>query len=137
MYAHYDANVRRPPQMAAQPRRRSSCGTRRLRQPAVRQHPIVPSIIYLEGELVEEQRSRLLQIAERCPVSETLRRASSVDTTLAELSPRRHRTVARGRLLASDSAKRSKRRTVSNKMYFLGRTTCLRDNERLWRQCVR
>ena len=44
-------------------------------------------IIYLEGELIEEQRSRLLQIAEHCPVSETLRRVSSVDTTLAELSP--------------------------------------------------
>jgi putative redox protein len=45
-------------------------------------------IIYLEGGLVEEQRSRLLEIAEHCPVSETLRRASSVDTTFAELSPR-------------------------------------------------
>jgi putative redox protein len=45
-------------------------------------------IIYLEGELSQEQRSRLLQIAEHCPVSETLRRASSVDTTLAEPSPR-------------------------------------------------
>ena len=45
-------------------------------------------IIYLEGELIEEQRSRLFQIAEHCPVSETLRRASSVDATLAELSPR-------------------------------------------------
>jgi putative redox protein len=45
-------------------------------------------IIYLEGELSEEQRARLLQIAEHCPVSETLRRASSVDTTLAELLPR-------------------------------------------------
>ena len=45
-------------------------------------------IIYLEGELAEEQRLRLLQIAERCPVSETLRRTSSVDATLAELSPK-------------------------------------------------
>ena len=45
-------------------------------------------IIHLEGDLVEEQRSRLLQIAEHCPVSETLRRVSSVDTTLAGLSPR-------------------------------------------------
>lgn len=45
-------------------------------------------IIYLEGELIEEQRSRLLQIAEHCPVSETLRRTSILGTTLAELSPR-------------------------------------------------
>lgn len=44
-------------------------------------------IIYLDGELTKEQRSMLLQIAERCPVSETLRRASSVDTSLAELLP--------------------------------------------------
>jgi len=40
-------------------------------------------IIYLQGELAEEQRLRLLQIAEHCPVSETLRRASSMDTSLA------------------------------------------------------
>lgn len=40
-------------------------------------------IIHLEGDLTEEQRLRLLQIAERCPVSETLRRASSIDTSLA------------------------------------------------------
>lgn len=43
-------------------------------------------IITLEGELAEEQRVRLLQIAEHCPVSETLRRASSIHTTLAEVS---------------------------------------------------
>jgi putative redox protein len=40
-------------------------------------------IIYLDGELADEQRSRLLQIAEHCPVSETLRRASSIDTSLS------------------------------------------------------
>ena len=44
-------------------------------------------LIYLDGELTEEQRFTLLQIAEHCPVSETLRRASSVDTSLAELLP--------------------------------------------------
>jgi putative redox protein len=43
-------------------------------------------IIHLKGELTEEQRLRLLEIAEHCPVSETLRRASSIHTTLAELS---------------------------------------------------
>ena len=45
-------------------------------------------IIYLDGELTEEQRLRLLQIAEHCPVSQTLRRASSVDATLAKLAPK-------------------------------------------------
>lgn len=43
-------------------------------------------VIYLDGELAEEQRLRLAQIAEHCPVSETLRRASSIHTTLAQLS---------------------------------------------------
>ena len=40
-------------------------------------------IIYLEGELAEDQRLKLLQIAEHCPVSETLRRASTIHTSLA------------------------------------------------------
>ena len=44
--------------------------------------------IHLEGELEEEQRSRLLQIAEHCPVSETLRRVSFVETTLAAAPPK-------------------------------------------------
>jgi putative redox protein len=40
-------------------------------------------IINLEGELTEEQRLKLLQIAENCPVSETLRHAAFVDSILA------------------------------------------------------
>jgi len=41
-------------------------------------------VIRLEGELDESQRARLLEIAEKCPVSRTLQRASVVDTRLAE-----------------------------------------------------
>src|SRR5262245_36953906 len=40
--------------------------------------------IHLEGDLTEEQRVRLLEIAERCPVSQTLRRSSVVDSRLAD-----------------------------------------------------
>jgi putative redox protein len=39
--------------------------------------------IYLTGDLSDEQRRRLLEIADRCPVSETLRRASTVVSELA------------------------------------------------------
>jgi putative redox protein len=39
--------------------------------------------ITLEGELDEEQRARMLQIAERCPVHRTLERSTRVTTTLA------------------------------------------------------
>jgi putative redox protein len=39
--------------------------------------------IYLTGQLSDEQRTRLLQIADRCPVSETLQRASVVRSQLA------------------------------------------------------
>jgi putative redox protein len=41
--------------------------------------------IHLEGDLTEEQRLRLLQIAERCPVSETLRHSSIVESRLADV----------------------------------------------------
>jgi putative redox protein len=41
--------------------------------------------IVLEGELAPEQRRRLLEIAERCPVHETLERGSDVITVLADL----------------------------------------------------
>jgi putative redox protein len=40
-------------------------------------------IIYLEGDLTEEQRLRLFEIAEKCPVSETLRHAAIVESKLA------------------------------------------------------
>lgn len=39
--------------------------------------------IGLEGELTDEQRQRLLEIAEKCPVSQTLSRASRVVSELA------------------------------------------------------
>jgi putative redox protein len=43
--------------------------------------------IALAGELTEQQRSRLLEIAERCPVSRTLRRPSEIVTELAANAP--------------------------------------------------
>src|SRR5262249_8445881 len=36
--------------------------------------------IYLEGDLTGEQRLRLLEIAKRCPVSQTLGRSSVIDS---------------------------------------------------------
>jgi putative redox protein len=42
--------------------------------------------IHLDGDLTEEQRLRLLQIAERCPVSDTLRRSSIIESRLEDLS---------------------------------------------------
>jgi len=41
-------------------------------------------IIRLDGDLTEEQRARLLQIADKCPVSQTLQRASIVRSLLAD-----------------------------------------------------
>jgi putative redox protein len=40
-------------------------------------------VIHLEGALDQEQRSRLLEIADRCPVHRTLERSSEVVTQLA------------------------------------------------------
>lgn len=39
--------------------------------------------IRLEGELTDDQRQRLLEIAEKCPVSQTLSRASRVVSALS------------------------------------------------------
>lgn len=41
-------------------------------------------IIHLEGDLSEEERARLLDIAERCPVSRTLAAGSTVQSRLAD-----------------------------------------------------
>ncbi|MDB5444107.1 MAG: hypothetical protein JWP73_2483 [Phenylobacterium sp.] len=41
--------------------------------------------IVLEGDLAPEQRRRLLEIAERCPVHHTLERGSKIATVLSEL----------------------------------------------------
>jgi putative redox protein len=43
--------------------------------------------IHLDGDLTKEQRLRLLEIAERCPVSQTLRRSSAIDSRLAAAPP--------------------------------------------------
>ncbi len=39
--------------------------------------------ITLEGELSEEQRTKLLEIADKCPVHRTLERANHIETVLA------------------------------------------------------
>jgi putative redox protein len=41
--------------------------------------------IHLEGDLTQEQR--LLEIAEKCPVSQTLRHSSTIDSRLADAAP--------------------------------------------------
>jgi putative redox protein len=43
--------------------------------------------IQLEGDLTEEQKLRLIQIALKCPVSETLRHSAIVDAELVSDSP--------------------------------------------------
>jgi len=43
--------------------------------------------IHLEGDLTEEQKLRLLEIAKRCPVSQTLARSSLIDSRLADTAP--------------------------------------------------
>ncbi|HWP27057.1 MAG TPA: OsmC family protein [Xanthobacteraceae bacterium] len=40
--------------------------------------------IHLEGDLTPEQRRRLLEIAEKCPVSQTLQRSSVIVSRLSE-----------------------------------------------------
>jgi len=40
-------------------------------------------IVELSGTLTPEQRTQLLEIAERCPVSQTLQRASEISSSLA------------------------------------------------------
>ena len=41
-------------------------------------------VIELAGNLNSEERQRLLEIADRCPVSQTLRRSSEIASLLAE-----------------------------------------------------
>ena len=43
-------------------------------------------IIHVGGDLSQEQRPRLLEIADRCPISQTLQRSSVIITSLAEAS---------------------------------------------------
>lgn len=44
-------------------------------------------VIALTGNLTEEQRQSLLEIAERCPVSKTLRQSSEITSVLEDVSP--------------------------------------------------
>ena len=44
-------------------------------------------IISLDGQLSTEERQHLLTIAERCPVSQTLKRSSDITSLLAEEMP--------------------------------------------------
>jgi putative redox protein len=46
-------------------------------------------VITLNGQLSTEQRQHLLAIAERCPVSQTLKRSSDITSLLAEEMPER------------------------------------------------
>lgn len=43
---------------------------------------VIHRVIFLEGELDEEQRTRLLEIAEKCPVHRTLRGTIQVESSL-------------------------------------------------------
>lgn len=57
-----------------------------------RQHAGEPSALFtrrlhLEGNLSDEQRQRLLEIAERCPVHRTLEGGATVETELGEAMP--------------------------------------------------
>ena len=40
-------------------------------------------VIHLEGDLSDEQRQKLLEIADKCPVHRTLERSSHIETELA------------------------------------------------------
>ena len=59
------------------------------RRPGVNERDRFAREIVLQGPLTPEQRQRLLEIANKCPVHRTLERGSDVVTTLA-LSPHLH-----------------------------------------------
>jgi putative redox protein len=44
-------------------------------------------VITLVGNLTPEQRLHLIEIAERCPVSKTLRQSSDIESILAGATP--------------------------------------------------
>jgi putative redox protein len=48
-------------------------------------------VIDLKGDLTDEQRNYLVEVAKECPVSQTLQRASRIVTSLAEM-PDQHDT---------------------------------------------
>ncbi len=75
------AALRQPQGLAADPgagQRRAPC-----RQGRARWRDLFERVLTLEGELDEEQRARLAEIAGRCPVSQTLERGSDVRLALA------------------------------------------------------
>lgn len=41
-------------------------------------------VITLDGDLTPEERQRLLEIADRCPVSQTLKKGAEISSSLAE-----------------------------------------------------
>lgn len=51
--------------------------------PGVPGDPALVQTLTLEGALSDEQRQRLLEIADRCPVSQTLKASAEVATSLA------------------------------------------------------
>ena len=42
-------------------------------------------VIYMTGGLTDQQRARLLEIADKCPVSQTLQQSSVIVSSLAEI----------------------------------------------------
>ncbi|WP_341704502.1 OsmC family protein [Ferrovibrio sp.] len=66
------------------PLRRSSVTVRHSKQPGTDGKPRdrFERLITLEGELSAEQREKLLAIANKCPVHQTLTRGSDIDTAL-------------------------------------------------------
>ena len=51
------------------------------------QRSVFERVIHLEGDLSQEERDRLMDIAERCPVSRTLSAGSTVTSRLADDPP--------------------------------------------------
>lgn len=49
-------------------------------------HDRFERIIEIEGALTEEQHAHLVEIADRCPVSQTLQRSSEISTSFSEES---------------------------------------------------
>ncbi|MET0338138.1 MAG: OsmC family protein [Caulobacter sp.] len=54
----------------------------------------IERILHLEGDLSDEQRARLADIAERTPVTLTLRNGADIDTTLSNEPPPRIQPVS-------------------------------------------
>jgi putative redox protein len=66
------------------------------RRASVEARDLFERTICIAGPLDETQRTRLLEIAERCPVHRTLERGSEVRTTLSPLDPQDAPSAADG-----------------------------------------